>query len=376
MFKKAERKQSKLRLAISGPSGSGKTWSALLIATGLGGRIAVLDSERDSAALYANDFDFDVANIAPPYTPERYIKAIKEAEAAGFGTLIIDTSTHEWSGIGGCLQMVDELAKSKFRGNSWSAWSEVTPRHQAFIDAMLQSKMHIIVTMRSKTETAQQEINGKKTITKLGMKAEQRDGIEYEFTVVFDLSHDGHYANVGKDRTKLFAGDPQPITEETGKLLLEWLNSGKVEDQQPKTTSDSQPSHPSPSVTTVSNTSQGDNVVHFDTVKILRSITNALNLNDLKKAGAQVPQGLSDKEKEPFARAYTKRKAELTPMDDMTVDTIINELQQAGSQEHLGSIWNQKIENYLGVIPEKHMASLNDAFFSTNDVFEQAKQQG
>lgn len=232
MFQKAMRKTAKLRLGITGPSGSGKTYGALTIAKELGSRIACIDTEHGSASLYSDLADFDVLEMSAKdgYAPERYIAAIKDAEKAGYEVLIIDSATHEWSGAGGVLELLDEIAKAKFRGNTWSAWNEMTPRHRKFIDAMLQSPMHIICTGRSKTETAQVEENGKKKVTKLGMKVEQRDGFEYEFTVVLDLTHDGHYATASKDRTRLFAGDPKPITAETGRRLLEWLNSGaKVE---------------------------------------------------------------------------------------------------------------------------------------------------
>ena len=226
-FTKATRQKAKLRLALTGPSGSGKTYSALLMAKGIGGKIACIDTERGSASLYEHVVPFDVLDLPPPYTPERYISAIKAAEKAGYDVLIIDSITHEWSGVGGCLELVDEIARSKYRGNSWSAWNDVTPRHRALLDAILQSSLHIIVTMRSKTETAQVEENGRKKVAKLGMKAEQRDGFEYEMTVVLDITHDGHFANASKDRTGLFADrDPKPITEETGAEILGWLESG------------------------------------------------------------------------------------------------------------------------------------------------------
>ena len=226
-FVKATKKKSKLRLALTGPSGSGKTWGALYIAKGLGGRIACIDTEKGSASLYEHIVDFDVMELSAPYTPEVYIAAIKEAEKAGYDTLIIDSTSHEWSGPGGCLELIDEVAKAKFRGNTWSAWSDITPRHRAFIDAMLQCNMHIIATGRSKTETAQSDgQNGKKTVVKLGMKTEQRDGFEYEFTVVLDLIHDGHFALASKDRTGLFGGDTKPVSEETGAMLSNWLEAG------------------------------------------------------------------------------------------------------------------------------------------------------
>lgn len=232
MFKKAERKQAKLRCALSGVSGSGKTMDALLIAKGLGGKIAFLDTERGSASLYSDIVDFDVVELLPPYTPERFIEVIKEAEKQGYTTLILDSITHEWNGQGGILEIVDNVAKTKYRGNSYAAWNEGTPRHQKFIDAMLASNCHIIATMRSKAvyvETEKQ--NGKKAIEKQGSAPQQREGLEYEFTVMFELSLDGHLAFASKDRTRLFT-DPFVITEQTGKDLLNWLNSGKSATQE------------------------------------------------------------------------------------------------------------------------------------------------
>ena len=227
-FTKATRQKARLRLALTGPSGSGKTWGALLLAQGLGGKIAVIDTERESASLYSHLTDFDTLNLAAPFTPERYIEAIKAAEQDGYDTLIIDSITHEWSGVGGCLEEVDRVARAKYKGNSWSAWNDVTPRHRALLDAILHSPMHVIVTLRSKTETAQTEgPNGKKQVVKLGMKAEQRDGFEYEMTVVLDLIHDGHFAAATKDRTGQFSdASPAPISVETGAALKEWLEAG------------------------------------------------------------------------------------------------------------------------------------------------------
>jgi hypothetical protein len=239
-FTKAKRKKAKLRLALVAPSGAGKTLSALMIAKGLGGRWAVIDTERGSASLYSEKVrlsdgtvfeppEFDSLDLAPPYSPERYVEAIKAAEAAGYDGVIVDSASHEWNGSGGCLEINDDLARARFQGNTWAAWNVTTPRHREFIDAMTQSSMHVIATSRTKTETAQTDgPNGKKKVVKLGMKTEQRDGFEYEFTVVLDLVHDGHFAMASKDRTGLFAGDPQPITEQTGKQLLDWLENGEA----------------------------------------------------------------------------------------------------------------------------------------------------
>lgn len=236
-FQKAQRRKARLRLGLTGPSGSGKTAGALMIAKGIGGRIALIDTEHESASLYSEPVrltggavfeppEFDALNLSPPYAPERFIEAIQAAEAAEYDVLIIDGATPEWNGPGGCLELVDQIAAAKFKGNSWSAWNEITPRHRKFLDAILRSTMHIIVTVRSKTETAQTEENGRKRVVRLGMKAEQRDGLEYELTTVMDLIHDGHYATATKDRTGLFVGDPHPLSEATGSMLLDWLENG------------------------------------------------------------------------------------------------------------------------------------------------------
>lgn len=227
-IRKARRSATKLRLLLEGPSNSGKTWGALTIAKGLGGRCVVIDTEQGSSDIYDHLHEFDVVDLVPPFAPERYIEAIRTCEQAGYDVIIVDSITHEWSGSGGCLELVDEIARAQFRGNTWSAYSVVTPRHRAFIDAMLRSPAHIIATGRSKVETAQQDDGGRKKVVKLGMKVETRDGVEYEFTTVFSLIHDGHFATVSKDRTNLFVGDPKPITVETGKRLAEWLAGGEA----------------------------------------------------------------------------------------------------------------------------------------------------
>lgn len=227
MFKKAVKNQAKVKITLTGPAGSGKSFSAQLIAKGMGGRVACIDTERGSASLYADRFDFDVMTMEPPFTPEKFIEAIHEAENAGYDILIIDSMTHEWSGQGGVLEIVENIAKSKYRGNSYAAWNEGTPRHQRFVDAVLNCKCHVITTMRSKTVYVETEnAKGKVVPQKMGTAPQQREGLDYEFTVVFDLSIDGHLAVASKDRTGLFT-DPFVVTEQTGKDLLEWLNSGK-----------------------------------------------------------------------------------------------------------------------------------------------------
>ena len=227
-FTKAERKKAKLKLNLNGPSGSGKTYSALTMASGLGSKVAVIDTENESASLYANEFRFDTLPLRPPYTPERFAGAIQAAYHMGYEVLIIDSASHEWIGTGGCLEINDQSARTKFKGNTWSAWSDTTPRHRRFIDAILQTDMHIITTTRAKTETVQGD--GKK-ILKLGMKAEQRDGYEYELTVALDLLHENKFAIPTKDRTKLFNTTGEVITAETGRKLLAWLNDGRSQEE-------------------------------------------------------------------------------------------------------------------------------------------------
>ena len=228
-FHKAERKKGKLRLGIAGPAGSGKTYSALLIAFGMGGRVALIDTERGSGELYDHLGDYDVCTIEAPFEPAKFVAAIKEAERQGYDTIIIDSLTHAWAGQGGLLDTHGKIADRG--GNSWAAWRKVTPQHNELVDAMIQSSCHIIATMRSKMEYTQSEDNGKKTVKKLGMSPIQRDGMEYEFTVFLDLDLN-HTAASSKDRTSLFDGRYFIPTSETGKILINWLNNAP--DAEPK----------------------------------------------------------------------------------------------------------------------------------------------
>jgi hypothetical protein len=223
-IRKAERRKAKLRMGISGPSGSGKTYSGLKLAFGLGGTVGLIDTEHGSGDLYAHLGDYDIINIEAPYTVQKYLQAIKAFEDAGYNVIVIDSLSHAWAGDGGLL---DKQGKAADRlKNSYTAWREVTPDHNALVDAILQSPAHIIGTMRSKTEYVLEEgHNGKKVPKKVGMAPVQRDGMEYEFTVFMDISHD-HTAYASKDRTGLFGKDHERISEDTGVRLLQWLDSG------------------------------------------------------------------------------------------------------------------------------------------------------
>lgn len=220
-FTRATRRKARARILIEGPSGSGKSYGALLLAKGLGGRIAAIDTEHGSLSMYDNVADFDVMELAAPFSPQRYIQAIKEAEEAGYDVLIIDSITHEWSGEGGCLDILEKTPAPG--GNQWGRWATVTPLHQRFIETMLQSSLHIVATVRSKTEYV---IDDKNKPKKAGTAPQQRDGMDYEFTMVFSVQAENHVASVTKDRTAQFTDYLQVITEKTGREISEWLNSG------------------------------------------------------------------------------------------------------------------------------------------------------
>lgn len=215
---------------MSGPSGSGKTYSALLLAKGLTdswNKIALIDTENKRGDLYSDLGEYNIITLEAPFTPERFIEAIATCKAAGMEVIIIDSLSHEWEGAGGCLESNEKLAASKYKGNTWAAWNETTPRHQRLISAIIATPCHIINTMRSKTDVIQTE---DKKIKKVGLKPIQREGFEYEMTISFDLDRDTHCAVVGKDNTHLFEGkDPFVITPETGLMIKQWSESGVVD---------------------------------------------------------------------------------------------------------------------------------------------------
>lgn len=212
-------------MALQGPSGSGKTFSALLIAFGLCGdwnKIAVIDTENNSSDLYADLGGYNTLSLTLPFSPEKYIQAIRLCEDSGMEVIIIDSATHEWDGIGGILDI-----HSNMTGNSFTNWGKLTPRHNAFVQTMLQSPAHIITTIRSKQDYVLNEKNGKMVPEKVGLKAVQRDGLDYEFTIVLDLDNK-HHATASKDRTNLFISKPEfSVTVETGKLIRDWCQMGE-----------------------------------------------------------------------------------------------------------------------------------------------------
>lgn len=226
-LKKATRKQVKLRLGLSAVAGGGKTMSALLLAYGMTNdwsKIATIDTENGSASLYSHLGDFNTIDLECPFSPERYIEAIKACEDAGMEVIILDSITHEWDGKGGILDISNSMT-----GNSFTNWAKLTPRHDYFINAMLQSKCHIISCVRRKQDYEMTKgSDGKLKVEKAGLKEITREGFEYELTLNFNLEIN-HHATASKDRTGLFMDQPSfVITSETGRKLMDWCNSGEV----------------------------------------------------------------------------------------------------------------------------------------------------
>lgn len=221
-LRQAERKQARIKLGLQGPSGSGKTYSALQIAFGLTGdwsKICVIDSENNSSDLYAHLGHFNVLGLGQPFSPEKYIEAMQLAENAGMEVLILDSISHEWDGSGGILDIHGAMM-----GNSFTNWNKVTPRHNAFVQAMLQSKSHIIATIRSKQDYVLSDKNGKMVPEKVGLKGITRDGMDYEFTVVLDIDIK-HNATASKDRSGLFMDKPPFVpSAETGHRIKRWCH--------------------------------------------------------------------------------------------------------------------------------------------------------
>lgn len=227
-FQRATKKQARLRMALIGPSGSGKTFTALQLARYLGEKVALIDTERGSASKYAgpDGFVFDTCEL-DSFHPQKYINTIKEAEEAGYDVLIIDSLSHAWMGKDGALELVDKAAIQSQSGNTFAAWRKVTPLHNSLVDAMLQSRCHIIVTMRAKTEyVLETNDKGKQVPRKVGMAPVQRDGLEYEFDVIADMDLDNNLI-VSKSRCKVLTGAviPKP-GKEIADTLRAWLTDG------------------------------------------------------------------------------------------------------------------------------------------------------
>lgn len=237
MFERqATKKAAKARIGLYGVSGSGKTWTALLIAEVLadGGRIGLIDTEAGSASKYADRFEFYPATMKKPFSPDRFVKTIDEANASDLAVLIIDGASPFWEGVGGILTIVDE---SKARSSS-GGWKDGTPQQQRIVEAIVNARPHVIVTMRAKSETVREvDGRGKTVIRKIGMKPVQRDGFEYEFDFLLYLDQD-HSAVIEKARMHGQVGqrieadpsaDPAPVVLWSREVAA-WLNDGVVDE--------------------------------------------------------------------------------------------------------------------------------------------------
>ena len=225
-FKRAKKSQAKLRLGLIGPSGSGKTYTALSLASGLGKKIAVVDTEHKSAALYADEFGpYDTEQLTS-FEVENYVEAIELATREGYDVLIIDSLSHAWAGKGGILEFVDKAAKRT--GNNFAGWRDATPKHNLLVESILAAPIHVICTLRSKVEHIVETVKGRSQVRKVGMQPVQRDGLEYEFTIVGDLTQE-HDLIVTKTRAAFLADAViNKPGRKLGEQLHEWLDAGEA----------------------------------------------------------------------------------------------------------------------------------------------------
>ena len=237
-IQKAKRENVYVKLALMGASGSGKTYGALKLATGmaeelektLGRKIKILcgNTERSRGVYYADQFDYDIVNLDKPYTPEKYIEFIEFAVEEGYDILILDSTSPEWEGEGGCLEIHTNL------GGKYQDWAKVTPRHEKFLKAIEGSPIHIIATMRGKDQyDLEKDDNGKLSVKKLGVGAKQREGFEYEFTATFLIDQKSHVAEAQKDNTGIFDGQVGTVLDESyGRKIVQWANGGEAPSSQ------------------------------------------------------------------------------------------------------------------------------------------------
>jgi hypothetical protein len=232
-IKKAVRERVFLKIAVGGPTGSGKTWGAIGVAKGLApnGKVLVLDTENRSASYYAGPgdtpgaWDFDVVEIEAPFTPTKYLEGLRAAIDNGYEAVVIDSLTHEWNASGGILDQKSQ--KDARGGNSFTNWNDMKQIHNKFVETLLQSKIHVVCTLRSKMEYVMEEgANKKVEVKKIGLAPISSDGMEYEFGVFFDVDRSNHLAVATKDRTSLFEGRSVLLGDEIGKELRAWRDSG------------------------------------------------------------------------------------------------------------------------------------------------------
>jgi len=232
-IKEAKREKIYCKIALMAPSGGGKTYSALRLATGMAreieqetgkkAKILLGNTEQKRGYYYANEFKYDIVDIEAPHNPEKYVDFINFAVEKGYDILIIDSSSHEWEGRGGCLELHQQA------GGQYQNWKNITPRHNKFIEAIADSPLHIIATMRGKDQYEMtKDNNGKTSVQKLGVGAKQRDGFEYEFTCTFLIDQKTSMAEAQKDNTHIFENEVATLlSEDYGERIIKWANSGE-----------------------------------------------------------------------------------------------------------------------------------------------------
>ena len=223
-FRKAVKYDAKLRFAACGPSGSGKTYTLLKLAIELGGPVSLIDTEHGSASKYADLFEFDVLEL-DSYDPARLIEIIDYCAQRGYRVLCIDSLSHFWMGKDGELDRIDRAAQRMQNQNGFAAWKQVTPLHNALIHKIVSAPIHILASMRAKTDWVldRDERTGRTVPRKVGLAPVMRDGIEYEFDVCGDMDQENTLV-ITKTRCPSVAGGifPKP-GKELAQLLKDWL---------------------------------------------------------------------------------------------------------------------------------------------------------
>lgn len=224
-FAPAEEAQTKARIALAGPAGGGKTYTALMLATNLADKVAGIDSERGRMLEHKRRFKFD--HIAPArFDPRDLVRLLALAAEHGYGAVVIDSFSHYWIGTGGALEFVDQHENQ--RGGKFSAgWKEYRPIENRMWEALMGYPGHVIATMRVKTAYVVDQVDGKSKPRKVGLKPEQREGVDYEFGIVGEISRE-HVLTITKstcdDLIDAMIDRPGPDLAAT---IAEWCGHGK-----------------------------------------------------------------------------------------------------------------------------------------------------
>lgn len=251
-FRPAKREQVSCLIALAGSSGSGKTFSALKLANGLsGGRpFAAIDTESGRMLHYAEGygFKFEYAPLKEPYTPKVYAEAVMAADAAGYPVIVIDSFTHEWDGIGGCVEMHEDEMERMAKGDldkmerfKIAAWQMPKHEHRRLMSRLLQCRAHLIFCLRADNgkidmvrKDGKLEVQPKRV---LGWASEWIPITEkrfiYEMTTSIVLSPDkpGYPIPIKlQDQHKAFFPLDQPISEKAGEQLAAWAKGGTTAD--------------------------------------------------------------------------------------------------------------------------------------------------